>query len=59
MIKRMVYKLTSARFLIAVLLTVTFMYLAIKNRLTTEFVTVYTAVTVFYFNKTKIEDKED
>ncbi len=59
MLKRMVYKLTSARFLIAVLLTVTFMYLAIKNRLTTEFVTVYTAVTVFYFNKTKIEDKED
>lgn len=59
MLKRVVLKLTSARFLIAVLLTITFMYLAIKNRLTTEFTTIYTAITVFYFSKETVSKKED
>ena len=59
MLKRVVLKLTSARFLIAVLLTITFMYLAIKNRLTTEFTTIYTAVTVFYFSKETVSKNEE
>lgn len=59
MINRIVLKLTSARFVIAILLTITFMYLAITNRLTTEFITIYTTITVFYFNKDTSSKKEE
>ena len=50
-LERIVQKLTSARFVIAILLTITFMILAFSNKLTTEFTTIYTAITVFYFTK--------
>lgn len=50
-LERIVQKLTSARFVIAILLTITFMVLAFSNKLTTEFTTIYTAITVFYFTR--------
>ena len=50
-LERIVRKLTSARFVIAILLTITFMVLAFSNKLTTEFTTIYTAITVFYFTR--------
>lgn len=42
MIDRIVIKLTSARFLIAVILTVVFAVLACMGKLNTEFLSVYT-----------------
>ena len=50
-LERIVQKLTSARFVIAILLTITFTVLAFSNKLTTEFTTIYTAITVFYFTR--------
>ena len=50
-LERIVQKLTSARFVIALLLSVTFAVLALQGKLTTEFTTIYTAVTVFYFTR--------
>lgn len=50
-LERIVNKLTSARFVIALLLSVTFAVLALQGKLTTEFTTIYTAVTVFYFTR--------
>lgn len=50
-ITRIVQKLTSARYVVAILLTITFMVLAFNGKLTTEFTTIYTAVTVFYFTR--------
>lgn len=50
-LQRIVQKLTSARFVISILLTITFMVLAFNGKLTSEFTTIYTAVTVFYFTK--------
>ena len=50
-LERIVRKLTSARFVIALILTVTFAVLALQGKLTTEFTTIYTAVTVFYFTR--------
>lgn len=63
-LQRIVQKLTSARFVISILLTITFMVLAFNGKLTSEFTTIYTAVTVFYFTKdrednTAIEDKKE
>ena len=50
-LERIVNKLTSARFVIALLLSITFAILALRGNLTTEFTTIYTAVTVFYFTR--------
>ena len=50
-LERIVQKLTSARFVIALLLSITFAILALRGNLTTEFTTIYTAVTVFYFTR--------
>lgn len=50
-LERIVQKLTSARYVIALLLSVTFAVLALQGKLTTEFTTIYTAVTVFYFTR--------
>ena len=50
-LERIVQKLTSARFVIALLLSITFAVLALQGKLTTEFTTIYTAVTVFYFTR--------
>lgn len=51
MIDRIVTKVTSARFLIAVILTIVFAILACTGRLSTEFLSVYTLVIAFYYNK--------
>lgn len=59
-LERIVRKLTSARFVIALILTVTFAVLSLNGKLSTEFTTIYTAVTVFYFTRdreTAIENK--
>ena len=50
-LERIVRKLTSARFVVALLLSITFCILALNGKLTTEFTTIYTAVTVFYFTR--------
>ncbi len=50
-LQRIVNKLTSARFVIALLLSITFAILSLQGKLTTEFTTIYTAVTVFYFTR--------
>lgn len=61
MLDRVMTKLTSARFLIAVITTIVFAILACTSRLTTEFLSVYTLVIAFYYNKdrTNIDVKED
>lgn len=48
---KIINKLLSAKFLIALILTIVFSILAFKNELTTEFVTIYTMVVTFYFTK--------
>ena len=50
-LQRSVQKLTSARYVVALLLSITFCILALNGKLTTEFTTIYTAVTVFYFTR--------
>ncbi|EKO1913632.1 hypothetical protein PZQ55_002720 [Clostridium botulinum] len=52
---RMLRKITSARWLIAVIMTIVFSVLAIKNTLNTEFITIYTMVVAFYFSKDRKE----
>lgn len=44
---RVLKKITSARCLIAVIMTIVFAVLAIKNTLNTEFITIYTMVIAF------------
>ncbi|WP_252222409.1 MULTISPECIES: hypothetical protein [unclassified Clostridium] len=48
---RLLNKITSARWLIAVIMTIVFAELAFTNRLSTEFITIYTMVIAFYFSK--------
>ncbi|MCW6059793.1 hypothetical protein LAV35_03525 [Clostridium sporogenes] len=55
---RMLRKITSARWLIAVIMTIVFSVLAIKNTLNTEFITIYTMVVAFYFSKDRKEQGE-
>ncbi|CBZ04107.1 TPA: hypothetical protein ACXDAY_004106 [Clostridium botulinum] len=52
---RVLTKITSARWLIAVIMTIVFAILAIKNTLNTEFITIYTMVVAFYFSKDRKE----
>ncbi|WP_142413046.1 hypothetical protein [Hathewaya massiliensis] len=53
--ERILSKITSARWLIAVIMTMVFAILAIKNTLNTEFITIYTMVIAFYFSKDRKE----
>lgn len=48
---KLLNKITSARWLIAVMMTIVFAVLAFTNRLSTEFITIYTMVIAFYFSK--------
>ena len=48
---RALRKITSARWLIAVIMTIVFAILSIKNTINTEFITIYTMVIAFYFSK--------
>lgn len=48
---RILQKVLSARWLIAVILTGVFAILACTGRLSTEFLSVYTLVIAFYYNK--------
>lgn len=56
--ERLISKITSARWLIAVMMTIVFAVLAIKNTITTEFITIYTMVIAFYFSKDRKDIKE-
>lgn len=49
--ERLLSKITSARWLISVIMTIVFAVLAITDRLSTEFITIYTMVIAFYFSK--------
>ena len=48
---RIINKLTSARFIVVLLLTLAFCYLSITANLTTEFTTIYIVVINYYFYK--------
>ena len=48
---RIISKLTSARFLIVVILTIVFSICTIKQTITTEFLSVYMCIIGFYFGK--------
>lgn len=48
---RILQKILSARWLIAVILTIVFAILAVTGKLSTEFLSVYTLVIAFYYNK--------
>ncbi|MDU5101154.1 MAG: hypothetical protein E6240_01830 [Clostridium butyricum] len=52
-------KLLSARFLVVVMLTITFCYLAIKQTLTTEFTTIYVIAINYYFYKERTKDDKN
>ncbi|AJD25947.1 hypothetical protein G8E05_10525 [Clostridium botulinum] len=52
---RVLRKVTSARWLIAVIMTIVFAILTIRNILNTEFITIYTMVIAFYFSKDRNE----
>ena len=52
---RALRKITSARWLIAVIMTIVFAILSIKNTINTEFITIYTMVIAFYFSKDRKE----
>lgn len=54
--ERILKKVTSARWLIAVILTIVFAILSVKNTLNTEFITIYTMVIAFYFSKERMAD---
>ena len=49
--ERILRKITSARWLIAVIMTIVFAILSITNKLSTEFITIYTMIIAFYFSK--------
>lgn len=53
--QRILAKVTSARWLIAVIMTIVFAGLAFTNRLSTEFITIYTMIIAFYFSKDRAE----
>ena len=55
MLTRIINKVTSARWLIAVIMTIVFAVLAFTNRLSTAFITIYTMVIAFYFSKDREE----
>lgn len=57
MMERILAKVTSARWLIAVIMTIVFAVLAFTNRLSTEFITIYTMVIAFYFSKDRADNK--
>ncbi|MBV1816837.1 hypothetical protein ACIR03_02825 [Clostridium cochlearium] len=52
--ERILKKITSARWLIAVILTIVFAILSVQNTLNTEFITIYTMVIAFYFSKERM-----
>ncbi|MBY6916069.1 hypothetical protein [Clostridium botulinum] len=55
---RLLNKITSARWLIAVIMTMVFAVLAIRNTITTEFITIYTMIIAFYFSKDRKDVKD-
>ncbi|RXM57224.1 hypothetical protein [Clostridium tetani] len=57
--ERTLRKVTSARWLIAVILTIVFAILSVRNTLNTEFITIYTMVIAFYFSKERIDNVEN
>ena len=56
-LKRLTDKLLSARFIVVILTTIAFCYLAINKELTTEFTTIYVVIVNYYFYKERSSDK--
>lgn len=52
--ERIFLKLTSGRFLIALALTIGFVYLAILGKLTEQYVQIFMIIITFYFSKDRI-----
>lgn len=51
---RLFIKFTSGRFLITIILTIAFSYLAARGKLTQEFTNIYMILVTFYFSKDRI-----
>lgn len=49
-------KLIKVKSIITILLTITFCYLTVVGKLSTEFLTIYTTVIAFYFGTQKIKE---
>lgn len=58
MFQRIIYKLTSARFLITIILTIVFAILVINGVPPAEFTTIYGMITTYYFTKDRDKSKE-
>lgn len=50
-------KLLKVKSLITIFLTLTFCYLTVIGKLSTEFLTIYTTVIAFYFGTQKIKEE--
>lgn len=58
MLERIILKLTSARFLIAIILTIVFAILVINKITTNEFTTIYAMIVTYYFAKDRNVSRE-
>ena len=54
--KKQFTKLIKVKSIITILLTLTFCYLTIVGKLSTEFLTIYTTVIAFYFGTQKVRE---
>ena len=52
--ERILLKVTSGRFLVAVILSIAFGYLSIIGKITSEFTNIYMIVITFYFSKDRM-----
>lgn len=56
---KVIDKVTSGRFILTIILTGVYAYLAIKNQLTSEFNTTYAMIVVFYFTRQRDSSGKD
>lgn len=54
--KEQLTKLIKVKSLVTILLTITFCFLTIVDKLSTEFLTIYTTIIAFYFGTQKIKE---
>lgn len=61
MFNKFIDKITSARFILTIVLSAVYAYLAIQGKLTTEFNATYMMIVVFYFSKERVSpsNKDD
>lgn len=55
--KKQLTKLIKVKSIITIFLTITFCYLTIVDKLSTEFLTIYTTVIAFYFGTQKLKEE--